>query len=136
MSINSFIIPSVELKHTSEYIATILWKQKIAKVNSVTMIPYLKDNEVFNLVYVYIETWCDSEVAYNFINRLKDSKKETRLVYNSDNWWNVELNKHNSGNMNLYSYTKKFKNDFFEKDSILIENKNPIYNKNPIQIEA
>lgn len=130
MSIKSFTIPSVELKYTSEHIATILWKQKIAKVKCITTIPYLRENEVFNLAYVYIDTWCDSEVAYNFINRLKDSTKETRLVYNSDNWWNVEINIHNSGNMNLYSYTKNFNNDFFEKDNILIEK------KNPIQIEA
>jgi len=141
MSIKSFTIPSVELKYTSEYIATTLWKQKIAKVDCITMIPYLRDNEVFNLAYVYIETWCDSEVAYNFINRLKDSTKETRLVHNSDDWWNIEMNTHNSGNINLYSYTKNFNNDFFEKDNIVIENKNPIYNnsnynKNILQIEA
>ena len=141
MSITSFTIPSVELKYTSEYIASTLWKQKIAKVNCITMIPYLRDNEVFNLAYVYIDTWSDSEIAYNFINRLKDSTKETRLVHNSDDWWNVEMNTHNSGNMNLYSYTKNFKNDFFEQDNNLIETKNPIYNavnynKNILQIKA
>jgi len=137
MSIKSFTIQSVELKYTSEYIATVLWKQKIAKVNSITMIPYLRGNEVYNLAYVYIDTWCDSEIAYNFINRLKISSKETRLVHNSDDWWSIEMNTHNSGNINLYSYTKKFNNDFFEKDNIVIEKKNPIYKNNGFcQIEV
>jgi len=144
MSIKSFTIPSVELKYTSEYIATKLWKLEIAKVDCITMIPYLRDNEVFNLAYVYIESWCDSEAAFNFINSLKDFTKETRLFHNSDDWWSIEMNTHNSGNINLYSYTKKFNNYFFEKDNIVIEKKNPIYknsynnsyNKNIFQIEA
>lgn len=136
MTIKSFTIPAVELKYTPEYIANTLWKQKIAKVKSITMIPYLRDNVVFYLVYVYIENWSDTEIAYNFINRLKDTNKETRLVHNLDNWWNIELNTHNSGNINLYSYTKKFDDDYFkEKDDNIIEKENPLYKK-MVQIEV
>ena len=136
MSIKSITIPAVELKYSAEYIATVLWELNIAQVNMITMLPYLRDNMVFNIAYISIEFWCDSEVAFNFINRLKDPLKEVRLIHNSDDWWNVEINTHNSGSINLYPYqgTKKFDRTFFIKDTNYNE-KEIINMKNPIYLE-
>jgi hypothetical protein len=131
MSIKSITIPAVELKYTPDYIADIFLRQKIAHVKKITMIPYLRNNEVYNIVYIYIDNWCDSESAYNFIQRLKDPTKEARLIYKSDDWWHVEINKHNSGDIYLYNYSKEF-NEEFIRDEIK-EQKNPIYN---IQVEV
>jgi hypothetical protein len=128
MSIKSITIPAVELKYTAEYIAHILWSHNIAQANLITMVPYLRDDMVYNIAYIGIEFWCDSEVAFNFIKKLKDPLKEVRLVHNSDDWWNVEINKHNSGTNYLYPYrdSKKFDKTFFNKDPVKTH-KNPIY---------
>jgi hypothetical protein len=136
MSIKTITIPSVELKYTPEYIADIFWRQKIAQVKKITMIPYLRNNDVYNIVYIYIETWCDSESAYNFIQRLKDSTKEARLVHNSDDWWHVEINTHNSGDIYLYNYSREFNKDYFLKEEDIKEHENPIYSKSSIQVEV
>jgi hypothetical protein len=80
----------VEYEYTHEYIANAFWKQRIAKVSSVTLIPYIKGEWVYYIAYINIECWCDSENAYNFIKKLNDPHKETRLVHHEDNWWSVE----------------------------------------------
>ena len=126
MSIKSITIPAVEVKYTAEYIAHILWSHNIAQSKLITMVPYLRDDMVYNIVYIGIEFWCDSEVAFNFIKKLKDPLKEVRLVHNSDDWWNVEINKHNSGTNYLYPYSKKFDKTFFNKKSVKNQ-KNPLY---------
>jgi hypothetical protein len=126
MSIKSITIPAVEVKYTAEYIANVLWSQNVAQTNLITMIPYLRENMVYNIVYIGIEFWCDSEVAFNFIKKLQDPLKEVRLVHNSDDWWNVEINKHNSGTNYLYPYSKKFDKTFFNKKSVKIQ-KNSLY---------
>jgi hypothetical protein len=128
MSIKSITIPAVEVKYTADYIAHILWSNNIAQPNLITMVPYLRDDMVYNIVYIGIEFWCDSEVAFNFIKKLQDPLKEVRLVHNSDDWWNVEINKHNSGTNYLYPYSKKFDKTFFNKKSVK-NKKNPLYEK-------
>jgi len=126
MSIKSITIPAVEVKYTAEDIAHILWTNNIAQSKLITMVPYLRDDMVYNIVYIGIEFWCDSEVAFNFIKKLKDPLKEVRLVHNSDDWWNVEINKHNSGTNYLYPYSKRFDKTFFNKKSVK-NKKNPLY---------
>ena len=46
MSIKSLMIANVESQHTAEYIANVFWNQNIAQVNSITLIPYLKETEI------------------------------------------------------------------------------------------
>lgn len=113
MSIKSLMIPCVESQYTHEYIANVLWYQHIAKVSSVTLIPIINSKE-YNVAYILLDKWCDSEVAYNFIKRLNNPNLETRIVYDEDNWWPVyrcsELSHH------FTDKTITFNTAYFEKD--------------------
>jgi hypothetical protein len=97
MSIKSLMINCVESQYSQEYIANVFWRQNIAKVSTITLIPYLNNSKICRIAYINIAQWCDSEAAYNFIQRLKDSSKEARIVHNDDEWWPVQINTHNNG---------------------------------------
>jgi hypothetical protein len=91
MTIQSIVISFIERQITAEYIANVLWKQHIAQVKTITLIPYLKNSSVLQIAYIEVAEWCDTEVAYSFVQRLKNPYRETRLVHNSDEeWWVVE----------------------------------------------
>ena len=123
MSIQNLIITNVEAKYNAEYIANVFWNQNIAQVSSITLIPYLKDTEIVQIAYIAIETWCDSEVAYNFIQRLKRREGEHRIVHQSDDWWSVRINTPNNGTLLLgpygTKYTTEFDSTYFIKEDIL-----------------
>ena len=107
------MISCVNCHYTQEYIANVFWRQHIAKVSSITLIPYLKNGKVFNIAYITIGQW--SELSYNFIQRLKNPNKETRFVYNDDNWWPIKINTHNNGNIIVGNYTVEFNEDYFNQ---------------------
>ena len=111
MSINRLMINSLGVE-THEYIAQVFWNQRIAKVSSITLMPYFKKGKLgyYNMAYINIAEWCDNEAAYNFIQRLKDPSKEARIYHYIDNWWPVEINTHNSG---VGEYTVTFGPDYF-----------------------
>ena len=115
MSINSLMIPCVESQYTQEYIANVFWRQHIAKVSSITLIPYLKNGEIYNIAYITIYNWCDSEAAYNFIHRVQNPYKEARIVHHDDNWWPIQLNTHNNGDIKVGTYTVDFDSSYFKK---------------------
>ena len=115
-AIKQLTVNSVESEYTAEYIANVLWRQNIAQVKSITLIPYLKGRIVLQTAYVEVETWCDSEIAYNFIHRLNNGTKEARLVHNSDDWWKVETNECNLEHLQLYTYTHKFPQSYFDRE--------------------
>lgn len=123
MSIKSLMIANVESQHTAEYIANVFWNQSIAHVSSITLIPYLKETEVLQLAYIDIEYWCDSEVAYNFLQRLKIPEGEARLVHIADEWWALQINTHNNGHLLAGIYTRKFSYSYFEKNTIFDDKK-------------
>lgn len=116
-TIKTLMIPCIENQYTQEYIANVFWKQHIAKVSSITLIPYIKNSEIYTTAYINIDTWCDTESAYNFIQRLKTTNSESRLVYQDDNWWPVQLNIHNNGDINVGSYTASFDSSYFEQSN-------------------
>jgi hypothetical protein len=116
MSIKSVMISCVESQYTQEYIANVFWRQHIAKVGSITLIPYLKNGQICSIAYIAIDEWCDSEAAYNFIQRLKDSSREVRIVHHDDEWWPVEINTHNNGEIYVGAYTMAFMSDYFVRD--------------------
>ena len=116
MSIKSVMINCVESQYTQEYIANVFWRQHIAKVGSITLIPYLKNGEICSIAYVNIDQWCDSEAAYNFIQRLKDSSREVRIVHQDDDWWPVQINTHNNGEIYVGAYTLAFPSSYFVRD--------------------
>lgn len=110
------MINCVDSQYTQEYIANVFWRQHIAKVSSITLIPYLKNGDIYTIAYIAIDEWCDSEAAYNFIQRLKDPSKEARIVHHDDDWWPVEINTHNNGDIYVGAYTLAFTSDYFVKD--------------------
>jgi hypothetical protein len=110
------MINCVESQYTQEYIANVFWRQHIAKVSSITLIPYLKNGEVCSIAYVYIDQWCDSEAAYNFIQRLNNPSNEARIVHHDDNWWPVQINTHNNGDIYVGFYTTAFPSSYFVRD--------------------
>lgn len=112
MKIQYLLISGIERQYSPEYIANVLWKQRIAKATSITYLPKLNSN-LFN-AYITIGQWCDSEVAYNFIKRLQFAYIETRIVYNDENWWNVYTFPFNIG-CHLPEYTTQFDTTYFDK---------------------
>jgi len=113
MSIKSLMINCVESQYSQEYIANVFWRQNIAKVSTITLIPYLNNSKICRIAYINIAQWCDSEAAYNFIQRLKDSSKEARIVHNDDEWWPVQINTHNNGEIYVGFYTIAFPSSYF-----------------------
>jgi hypothetical protein len=108
MSINNLMISCVESQYTQEYIANVFWNQRIARVRSITLIPYLKNDIVCSIAYITIEQWGDSEASYNFIQRLKDDTKEARIIHRDEEWWLVKPNTHNDGEIMAGEYTVEF----------------------------
>lgn len=115
MSIVSIVISRIEPKYTAEYIANVLWNSNIARVNSITLLPYLQGSDVFQRAYVNIAEWTDSEIAYNFIKRLNNVSKKTRLVHHNDLWWPVKLNFMIAGFYYIRPYTIVFPKSYFIK---------------------
>ena len=115
MSVNSLMIPCIDSQYTHEYIANVFWNQRIAKVSSVTLLPFINSKE-YNVAYISVDEWCDSEVSYNFIKRLNNTNVETRVIYNDDNWWTV----YRCSEMR-HCFTGKsitFNSSYFEKDAV------------------
>ena len=115
MSVKSLMIPCVESQYTQEYIANVLWNQHIAKVSSITLIPYIKNCVIYSIAYINIAEWCDTEAAYNIIHRLKNEDREVRIVHHDVDWWPIQLNPHNNGDINVGSYTVAFDASYFVK---------------------
>lgn len=130
MSIRNLMITSVEGEYNQEYIAKVFWKLRIAKVSSVTLIPYLKNGETYSIAYINVDQWCDSEVSYNFIKRLINPSKENRVIHCDENWWVVKINSHNNGDIQVGSYTVTFDAAYFERREIAVFADNDDYQAN------
>lgn len=115
MSVKNLIINSIESQYTAEYIANAFWNQRIAKVRNITLIPYLRNREIYSIAYIKVDEWYDSEMAYNFIQRLKNESKEARIVHHEEEWWAVEINTHNDGEMYVGPFTISFQSSYFDK---------------------
>ncbi len=125
----TLFIDCVEAQYTAEYIANVFWNQNIAQVRKITIIPHLIGDVKFQSVYIEIETWCDSEVAYNFIQRVKNPVKEARLVHRGEDWWNIEENTQSFSfaSMVLGTYTTtSFTNKYFVNEELEKELENQI----------
>jgi hypothetical protein len=116
MSITSLMISNAEGVKNSEYIANAFWSQNIAQVSSIVLLPYLKNNKLYQMAYIEIAGWCDSEVAYNFIRRLKVLEGEARLNHNlNEDWWSVQINTHYDGQPFIDASTVTFSQKTFVK---------------------
>ena len=114
MSISSIVISRIEPKYTAEYIANVLWNRNIARVSTITLYPYFQGPDVFHRAYINIAAWVDSEIAYNFIQRLKDDSKKTRIVHHDEFWWPVTQFARFYDNQQ-YTYTFVFHESYFNK---------------------
>lgn len=133
MSITNLFIPCIETKYSAEYIANTLWNQKLAQVSSIVLVPIVISDFTYQKAYIKIARWYDSEIAYNFINRLNKQSIETRIVHQDDDWWPIETIKSNiifnSEYDNITTFDEKYfvKNEIFEeqkdetKEEIIIE---------------
>jgi len=115
MTPKNLMIASVESQYTSEYIANVFWRNDIAKVSKITLIPYLKNSQIYNIAYITIEKWCETEPAYNFIKYLNSPENEARIIHNDDDWFPVQLNTHNNGELEVGEYTTTFSDSYFTK---------------------
>ena len=59
---------------THQGIQELFYKNNIADVNEVTILPEFVQGQLINRAYVQVEEWHDSEAAFNFIKEM-DSKR-------------------------------------------------------------
>jgi hypothetical protein len=85
--ITSVTILHVDKSISTEFIADVFRRNRIAKVSDILLKSSAKSS--YNEAYITIDYWYDNETAYNFIRRLQDNSRETRLIYNDDLWWTV-----------------------------------------------
>ena len=93
-SIKSVLIPRIEKKVNAEFIADVFSRNGIAEVSKVYIEKAnTKPKTKYNRAYIAIKSWHETKTAENFIQRLLNPNRETRLVYNADdNWWVVKIN--------------------------------------------
>jgi len=123
MLVKSVMINCLESQsqYSQEYIANVFWRQQIAKVSAITLIPYFKNYKVYYIAYITIDQWCDNEAAYNFIKRLLVPSNEARIIHCGDNWWPVQINTHNNGEIYFSTYTMIFNSNYFVKNVVCSE---------------
>jgi hypothetical protein len=71
-------------------IAVLLEYLGLLKTRKICVMPDFKRGQLFYKAYIEVAEWCDREAAYNLIKKIKDPRKEARIVYEDDNWWAVE----------------------------------------------
>ena len=91
--IKSLFINAIDVSFTADDIMDVFYCQDIATISRVTLVPFLRGDGFLNRAYLDIHEWHTTEAAYNFIQRLKDSTREARIVHSDDNWWPVKVNK-------------------------------------------
>lgn len=123
MSITNLFIPCIETKYSAEYIANTLWNQKVAQISAIVLVPIVISDFTYQKAYIKIARWYDSEIAYNFINRLNNQSIETRIVHQDDDWWPVEILKSNIIFNSEYDNITTFDETYFVKNEIFEEHK-------------
>ena len=113
MPVLSLMINRIPTTLNASQIAREFWQQDVAKVLSITMIPYMFDTEIFYTAYLNIDTWADSEKAYDFIRELQNNDAHIKF---SDQVYKVQTNTHNNGNLLLVNYTTQFADSFYATD--------------------
>ena len=121
MSNTSLFIPCIEAQYSAEYIANTLWNQKVAQISAIVLVPIVVSDFTYQKAYIKIASWCDSEIAYNFINRLNNQSIETRIVHQDDDWWPVEILKSNIIFNSEYDNITTFDEKYFVKNEICDE---------------
>jgi len=110
-AITSIYIPRIETVFNAEFIANVFDSNGIAQVSRVYIEPYKNHLNKYNRAYIAIKSWYDTEAAYSFIKRLRNSRHEARIIYSDDNWWPVNIN----NNINKLTSKKRVLTLFEEK---------------------
>ena len=107
------MIPRLKTIYTADHIAFTLLTKEICQVSSITLIPQINDGEIYNaeiynIAYIDVGTYCDTETAYEFIHSIKNGSYILHHDNDTDNVWAVQLNTHNSGDLSIGDFTTKF----------------------------
>ena len=105
--IKSILIQNIDTSIDSDYIIEALYCNNIATVSRITLIECETKSGNYNKAYVDIHEWHETEVAYNLINKIKDSNREARFVHADDDWWVIDLNNENITHNKQFSYQTK-----------------------------
>jgi RNA recognition motif-containing protein len=107
MAIKNIMIRNINLQYTAEYIAYVLLSREIAQVSSITLIPEIENEMIFNIAYIDIESYCDTEAAYEFIENIKYG---FFILHNDleEYPWIAQQNNHNEGGLSVGTYTMNF----------------------------
>lgn len=94
-TIKYIYIPRIELQFNAKFIADVFNRNNIATVSKIYLEPHKRYGcNKYNKAFIEIESWCETESAYNFLCRLKNPRKEARIVYKDDDWWCVNINRY------------------------------------------
>lgn len=116
MSIKRIMIRDLEPQYNAEYIANYFWSKEIAKVSSITIIPYILDGKILGIAYIDFDSFCESEAAKDFIWHMTGvvGYMTGHAEPEEDNIWVLEPNTHNEGDLCVGEYTTHFMPDFFK----------------------
>ena len=90
----SLYIPHIFGNYNKEYVAKVFNDLNIGKVNYIDFVTKMsKDGNVYNAAYIHFDEWYTNVVARNFQNRVLDTTKEARLMYEDPWYWIVLENK-------------------------------------------
>jgi hypothetical protein len=117
MTISSIMICDIKPQYTAQYIANVLETREIASVSSITLIPEIKNDEICNIAYIDINKYCDTETAYECILYMKSGgfifcHEESK----PDDYWIIQKNTHNSGDLYVGTFTTKFHDNQSQKE--------------------
>lgn len=96
-AIKSIFIPHFEKHYNANYLHDVFNNNKIAKINKIAIEKYNKNdpyNRYYKKAFIEIDTWYDTEIAYNFVKKLRNPYFETKLSHKHDKWWIVLVNQH------------------------------------------
>ena len=107
MAFKSIMIPFVKTIYTPHHIAFTLLTKEICHVSSITLIPQINDGEIYNIAYIDVDYYCDTEAAYEFIHSIKNASYTLYHDNDNDNPWTFQLNTHNYGGLCVGDFTTK-----------------------------
>jgi hypothetical protein len=91
-SINKFVIDNIAPEVSAEYIGYKMYKLGVAKIKSVTIGNVVGENklEYQRSAMVTVDQWCETESAYDFLKKMKDSSVvDFRLPYRPNHTWYI-----------------------------------------------
>ena len=116
-------------------IALLLEYLGLFKTRKICVMPDFKRNQLCYTAYIEVAEWCDREAAYNLIQKIKDPRKEARIVYADDDWWAVEETAEEALQFTQSANFAKWTTEFKQQPIIDDEEKKQVRFKRGLQIE-